>query len=299
MLILMSHVMWKSDGIPSTSSRSTVPSQGGSYHNNNHILHWWHIFLWHLCWDTSGQVSTEQQLLETTELLQGFIRKWRVKCVFGFNSDTRHLIPAVSSLSMNSSSEQFFFNEWEEGNYVIFLVSTESLSVLGCLKCSKHHHWLSEILWLSSPFPFLSCLSSICSFVSLSSQFVILVFHHAAFIALLLCFIAVQINWKWNHKPIAAPPEAICVRGNLICCSRCQEDVSTDHVTSCSPPFSSGTVDDQFHRVFTFIYWAEMISHGFLLMSGWKIIKVKYPTRLCSFFKYNKSKGKFKDAKIV
>lgn len=37
-------------------------------------------------------------------------------------------------------------------------------------------------------------------------QFAIFVFHHAAFIALLLCFITVQIKQQWNHKATADPP---------------------------------------------------------------------------------------------
>lgn len=72
-----------------------------------------------------------------------------------------------------------------------------------------------------SPACFLSVVQSAHLFLFV--QFVITVFHRAAFIALLLCFITAQINWKWNHKPIAARPEAIYVRGNIICWSSFRE----------------------------------------------------------------------------
>lgn len=61
-----------------------------------------------------------------------------------------------------------------------------------------------------------------CSF--LFAHFVISVFHHAAFIALLLCFITVQINWKWNHKPVAPSQQNKRARKESLGAARKQSD---------------------------------------------------------------------------
>lgn len=107
----------------------------------------------------------------------------------------------------------------------LLYVQSSALSSSSFLYIPRHitrlfisHCFSSSFL---SPACFLSVVQSAHLFLFV--QFVITVFHRAAFIALLLCFITAQINWKWNHKPIAARPEAIYVRGNIICWSSFRE----------------------------------------------------------------------------